>query len=111
MKMSLCQMIAIVCIFAIGTIGFVSLTPMSEAHPTKVMHVKEYDVTICTAHGTVLSKVHKSTSYYILEDHEEDPLHDSGSCSINHDVTLITLEIWHVTYDFCPGDPNVCPMF
>lgn len=111
MKMSLCQIIAMVCILAVGTIGFVSLTPVSEAHPSKVKHVESYDVTICLAHGTVLSKVHTSTSYYILEDHEDDPLHTSGSCSINHDVTLTILEILNVTYDFCPGNPNVCPMF
>lgn len=111
MKMSLCQIIAIVCIFAVGTIGFMSVTPVSEAHPSKVKHVKYYDVTICLAHGTVLSRVHTSTSYYILENHEEDPSHTSGSCSIYHDVTIITEEVWNVTYVWCPGDPDVCPMF
>ena len=111
MKMSLCQIIAIVCILAMGTIGFVSLTPVSEAHPSKVKHVKNYDVTICTAHGTELSRMPTSTSYYILESHEEDPLHSSGSCSIYHDVTIITDENLNITYVFCPGDPNICPMF
>ena len=51
MKISLYQIIAIVCILAMAL----------------MKHVKNYDVTICTAHGTELSKMHTSTSYYILE--------------------------------------------
>ena len=56
MKASLGQIISIVCILTIGSIGFMSLTPMSEAHPSKVKHVKNHDVTICMAHGTELSR-------------------------------------------------------
>lgn len=83
--------------------------PVSEAHPSKVKHVKYYDVTLCGWSGQVLSKTYLSTSYYILEAHEEDPLHSSGSCSINHDVKLIISEVWYVTYDWSPCEcPLIC---
>lgn len=104
MKMSLCQIIAIVCILSIGTIWFIS--PMSDAHASKVRHVKFYDVTICSC-GRVLSKSLVRSAYYILETHAEDPLHSSGTCSINHPVNLSTKEYWSVTRVMCLGE---CPV-
>ena len=96
--MSLCQIIAIVCILFVVCITGTAIFQTADAHPSKVKHVKYYDVVVCcSVHKIVVTKTYQSTSYYILEAHEEDPLHTSGSCSINHDVKLIIKEVWVVT--------------
>ncbi|RKU26321.1 hypothetical protein C6499_13760 [Candidatus Poribacteria bacterium] len=108
LKMSLCQIIALACLFTIGFTGLLLLVPVSEAHPSKVKHVKYYTVDVCFLHGNEFNKTLIRTSYYILEDHEEDPLHTSGSCSINHDVSLITDEILLGTHIWCPHPVPFC---
>lgn len=101
--MSLCQMIAIVCILAVGLTGLVFFTQVSEAHASKVKHVNYYQSTVCVTHGGEVSRDHIRTAYYILESHAEDPLHSSGACSIHHDVDIQTQDIVYIQMGSCYG--------
>ena len=71
MKLSLCLMIAIVCILFVGFIGIVSFTQQVEAHPYYVVY-KHTDVN-CQAEdsmlGYIICRVFTVTTSTIMEDH------------------------------------------
>lgn len=71
MKLSLCPMIAIVCILFVGFIGIVSFTQQVEAHPIRVAY-KHTDVN-CHGEdsmlGYIICRVFTVTTSTVLEDH------------------------------------------
>ena len=71
MKLSLCPMIAVVCILFVGFIGIVSFTQQVEADPIKVAY-KHTDVN-CQAEdsmlGYIICRVFTVTTSTVIKDH------------------------------------------
>lgn len=80
-------MIAIVCCLAVGIIGYLEFTQVSEADPSEVTHEVFYTVRVCVMHGDTSTTVNNRLTY-ASGWHEGD--HWSGSNSVaRHDVTVI----------------------
>lgn len=92
MKMSLSQMIAIVCILAVG---FMTVTPIVvevEAHPKKVIRWAEYDVTMCSNISIITDITLVWGLSEVVEAHDDNP----------HTMKVLYLDTYNVEYVYCP---------
>lgn len=96
MKCSTLQMIAIVCILAVGLLTVTPFLPKVPADPSEVIHTRKINAYICD-HGETLSYT-TSQSTTASGWHEGD--HWSGSDSVpRHDVTVTYNDTYTYKYE------------
>ncbi|MDE0553124.1 MAG: hypothetical protein OXI24_02835 [Candidatus Poribacteria bacterium] len=92
MKMSLCQMIAIVCILVVGSIAVIPFVPTADAHPQEVHSYSLYDVEACVEDGTIVSQTLVWGFSQIVVPHDPNGSHQMNTryfVSVRN-VTLVT---------------------
>jgi len=79
MKMSLCQMIAIVCILVVESIAVIPFVPTANAHPQEVHAYGLYDVEACVEDGTIVSQTSVWGLSQIVVSHDPNSSHQMNT--------------------------------
>ncbi|MDE0427337.1 MAG: hypothetical protein OXN25_20985 [Candidatus Poribacteria bacterium] len=101
MRLSLCRIIAIVCILSIGITGSLLLAPMSEADPSEYIYETHEYWTRCI---NIPSSPHLSFTnqeVYANGWHEGDHWSGGNDYVPPHDITRLYRTVYHLSWVWC----------
>ncbi len=101
MKMSLCQMIVIVCILSIGITGALLLAPMSEADPSEYIYETHEYWRQCI--DGPFNPTLESTDQEVYANgwHEGDHWSGGNDYVPPHDITRVYRTVYHISLVRC----------